>query len=47
MVGLLAEQNVSYSTFNILADEEVRQGKLVRDIKGTASINMLKSTPLI
>ena len=26
ITGLLAEHNVDYSSFNILADEEVRQG---------------------
>jgi glutaredoxin-related protein len=27
LVDLLAEQNVRYSSFNILADEDVRQGE--------------------
>ena len=29
ITGLLAEHNVEYSSFNILADEEVRQGKFI------------------
>ena len=28
MVGLLNEQKIKFSTFNILADDEVRQGVL-------------------
>ncbi|KAG1240633.1 hypothetical protein G6F68_017469 [Rhizopus microsporus] len=31
LVGLLAEQKVKYSSFNILADEDVRQGIKKKD----------------
>ncbi len=27
MIGLLKEQNVKFSTFNILADDDIRQGQ--------------------
>ena len=35
MVALLNEDNIEYSSFNILSDEEVRQGKAFVDLRNS------------
>jgi hypothetical protein len=43
-VALLNEQNVKYSTFDILTDEDVRQGKYFTcELRGTKGLKYLVS----